>query len=250
MIINNEELEIFSRQLILNEFNEKSFDKLQNKKVSIVGMGGIGCPLAQYLISSGIKNLDFFDNDVVKKNNLNRQTLFTVKDLNKKKTVVAKKKLLQTNPYANINSYNKKITKNNLELLKNSSIIIDASDNWITMKLVNEYASKNNIPLVSCSVVGFDIQLILFQNNKNKHLCLECIFPNKEEPNLARCDKVGILGTTAGLAGVLSAQKTINFLMNFPVNNKLLTLIDCKTLSINHIKVKKKSNCRLQKIKT
>ena len=250
MIINNEELEIFSRQLILKEFNEKSFDKLQNKKVSIIGMGGIGCPLAQYLISSGIKNLDFFDNDVVKKNNLNRQTLFTVKDLNKKKTIVAKKKLLQTNPYANINSYNKKITKNNLELLKNSSIIIDASDNWITMKLVNEYASKNNIPLVSCSVVGFDIQLILFQNNKNKHLCLECIFPNKEEPNLARCDMVGILGTTAGLAGVLSAQKTINFLMNFPANNKLLTLIDCKTLSINHIKVKKKSNCRLQKIKT
>ena len=250
MMINNEELEIFSRQLILKEFNEKSFNKLQNKKVSIIGMGGIGCPLAQYLISSGIKNLDFFDNDVVKKNNLNRQTLFTVKDLNKKKTIVAKKKLLQTNPYANINSYNKKITKNNLELLKNSSIIIDASDNWITMKLVNEYASKNNIPLVSCSVVGFDIQLILFQNNKNKHLCLECIFPNKEEPNLARCDMVGILGTTAGLAGVLSAQKTINFLMSFPANNKLLTLIDCKTLSINHIKVKKKSNCRLQKIKT
>ena len=250
MIINNEELEIFSRQLILKEFNEKLFNKLQNKKVSIIGMGGIGCPLAQYLISSGIKNLDFFDNDIIKKNNLNRQTLFTIKDLNKKKTVVAKKKLLQTNPYANINSYNKKITKNNLELLKNSSIIIDASDNWITMKLVNEYASKNNIPLVSCSVVGFDIQLILFQNNKNKHLCLECIFPNKEEPNLARCDMVGILGTTAGLAGVLSAQKTINFLMNFPANNKLLTLIDCKTLSINHIKVKKKNNCRLQKIKT
>lgn len=249
MTLNEEELEIFSRQLILNEFNEKSFDKLQNKKVSIVGMGGIGCPLAQYLISCGIKNLNFFDNDIIKKNNLNRQTLFTIKDLNKNKTIVAKKKLLQINPHANINSYNKKITKSNIELLKNSSIIIDASDNWLTMKLINEYASNNNIPLVSCSVVGFDIQLILFQNIKNKHLCLECIFPNKEEPSLARCNTVGILGTTAGLAGVLSAQKTINFLMNFPENNELLTLIDCKTLSINYIKVKKKSNCRLQKIK-
>ena len=250
MTISEEELEIFSRQLILNEFNEKSFEKLQNKKVSIIGLGGVGCPLAQYLISCGIKNLNFFDNDIIKKNNLNRQTLFTIKDINKNKIVVAKKKLLQINPHANINSYNKKITKNNLELLKNSSIIIDASDNWITMKLVNEYALNNNIPLVSCSVVGFDIQLILFQNIKNKHLCLECIFPNKEEPRLARCDKIGILGTTAGLAGVLSAQKTINFLMKFPENNELLTLIDCKTLSINQIKVKKKSNCRLQKIKT
>ena len=70
------------------------------------------------------------------------------------------------------------------------------------MKLVNEYALNNNIPLVSSSVVGFDIQLILFKNIKNKHLCLECIFPNKEEPILARCDTVGILGTTAGLAGI------------------------------------------------
>ena len=92
IIINDEELEIFSRQLILNEFNEKSFNKLQNKKVSIVGMGGIGCPVAQYLISSGIKNLNFFDNDIVKKNNLNRQTLFNIKDLNKKKNSSCQKK--------------------------------------------------------------------------------------------------------------------------------------------------------------
>ena len=114
------------------------------------------------------------------------------------------------------------------------------------MKLVNSYASTNNIPLISCSVLGFDIQLILFKNIKNKHLCLECIFPNKKEPSLARCDSVGILGTTAGLAGVLSAQKTINFLMDFPGKNEFLTLLDCKNLTINHIKVKKKSNCRLQ----
>ena len=78
MIKNDEELEIFSRQLILREFKEKSFNKFQEKKVSIVGIGGIGCPLAQYSISSGIKNLNLFDNDIIKKNNLNRQTLFTI----------------------------------------------------------------------------------------------------------------------------------------------------------------------------
>ena len=164
MTINEEELEIFSRQLILNEFNEKLFNKLQNKKVSIIGMGGIGCPLAQYLISCGIKNLNIFDNDIIKKNNLNRQTLYTLKDLNKDKVLVAKERLLLINPHSNIQSYNKNITKNNLELLNNSSIIIDASDNWITMKLINEYALNNNIPLISCSVLGFDIQLILFKN--------------------------------------------------------------------------------------
>ena len=246
MSINDEELEIFSRQLILNDFNEKSFNELQNKEVSIVGLGGIGCPLAQYLISCGIKNINLFDDDIIKKNNLNRQTLYTLQELGEKKTIVAKKKLLGINSYANINIYDKKITSNNLGLLKKSSIIIDASDNWITMRIINNYSLKNNIPLLSASAVGFDIQIALFENNKNNHLCLECIFPNKKEPNLARCDTVGILGTVAGLAGLLSAQKTINFFMKFNDNNNLLTLIDCKKLSVNHINIEKKADCKLQ----
>ena len=247
MTIHSEELEIFSRQLILSEFNDKSFSKLQNKKISIIGMGGIGCPLAQYLISCGIKNLNIFDNDIVKKNNLNRQVLFNINDLGESKISVAKKKLLSINPYANILDYNQKITKSNVKLLENSSIIIDASDNWKTMLLINEFASDKNIPLLSSSVAGFDIQLILLNNTDKDHLCLECIFPNKKEPNLARCDTVGILGTAAGLAGVLSAQKVINYLMDFPENKQLLTLIDCKNLSINHINIKNISTCRLQK---
>ena len=77
MTVNEEELEIFSRQLILNDFNEKSFNKLQNKEVSIIGLGGVGCPVSQYLISCGIKKLNLFDNDIIKKNNLNRQTLYS-----------------------------------------------------------------------------------------------------------------------------------------------------------------------------
>ena len=166
--------------------------------------------------------------------------------MGERKTIVAKKKLLGINSYANINIYDKKITSNNLGLLKKSSIIIDASDNWTTMRLINDYSLKNNIPLLSASAVGFDIQIALFENNKKNHLCLECIFPNKKEPNLARCDTVGILGTAAGLAGILSAQKTINFFMKFNDNNNLLTLIDCKTLSVNQIKIEKRADCKLQ----
>ena len=115
------------------------------------------------------------------------------------------------------------------------------------MKLTNDYAIKNNIPLLSASAVGFDIQIILFENNKNKHLCLECIFPNEKEPDLGRCDTVGILGTVAGLAGIISAQKTINFFMKFNNDNNLLTLIDCKELSVINIKINEHSNCKLKK---
>ena len=245
MNINKEELEIFSRQLILDEFNFQDFKKLQNRNISIIGIGGIGCPTAQYLISSGIKNLQIFDQDVIKKNNLNRQTLFSINDIGKKKSIIAKKKLKGINPLAKIKSYHKKISEDNLDLLKESSIVIDATDNWETMKLVNNYCQSNSIPLLSSSVVGFDIQIALFANNKKNHLCLECVFPNNNDMELARCETVGILGTAAGLAGLISAQKTINFLMQFNQNNNFLTLINCKSLSFNHIKIDKNPKCNL-----
>ena len=245
MSINKEELEIFSRQLILDEFNFKDFKKLQNKNISLIGIGGIGCPTAQYLISSGIKNLQIFDQDIIKKSNLNRQTLFSINDIGKKKSIIAKKKLKGINPLANIKSYHKKISINNLDLLKNSSIVIDATDNWETMKLVNKYCQSNCIPLLSSSVVGFDIQIALFVNNGKDHLCLECIFPNNNDNVLARCETIGILGTASGLAGLLTAQKTINFLMKFNQNNNFLTLINCKSLSFDHIKIAKNPKCNL-----
>ena len=132
-----------------------------------------------------------------------------------------------------------------LDLLKESSIVIDATDNWKTMKLVNNYCQSNSIPLLSSSVVGFDIQIALFVNNKKDHLCLECIFPNNNDRELARCETIGILGTAAGLAGLLTAQKTINFLMKFNQNNNFLTLINCKSLSFDHIKIAKNPKCNL-----
>ena len=249
MSLNEEELEIFSRQIIMNDFDERNFKKLQTKKISIIGIGVIGCPLAQYLISCGIKNLNIFDDDIIKKNNLNRQNLYTIKELGNKKVEIAKKKLLEINPYANIKILSKKITNKNINLLKNSSIIIDTSDNWKTMILINKYCVTKNIPLISASALGFDIQIALFANQINKHLCLQCIFPNNKEPELARCEAAGILGTAAGLAGILCAQKTINFLMKFENNNQLLTLINCKTISINNIKIEKNKQCKLLKFK-
>lgn len=245
MTMTDEELEIFSRQLILKDFDEKSFNKLQNQTISIVGIGGIGCPLVQYLVACGVKNINIFDDDIVKKNNLNRQILFGIEDIGEKKNLIAKKKLLSINPYIKINSYDCRINNENIDVLKNSSMIVDTSDNWLTMRLINKYSVKNNIPLLSASAVGFDIQIILFKNKINTHFCLQCIFPNKNEPDLARCDTVGILGTTAGLAGIISAQKIINYFMDFNDSTNILTLIDSKTLSLNNIKSKYSDKCEL-----
>ena len=95
---NDTEYDLFSRLFILNEFSEKKLDILSKQNISIVGIGGIGCPLSQYLISSGIKNLLLVDGDTVEKSNLNRQILFNNDDINKKKVEVAKEKLSKINP--------------------------------------------------------------------------------------------------------------------------------------------------------
>ena len=243
MNISEQELQIFSRHLILKEFNEKSFNYLQKQKITIVGLGGIGCPAAQYLVSAGIKKIKLIDGDIIQKTNLNRQILYSIKDIGKSKVKIAKKKLNNINPECNIDAIFSHLESENInKYLNNSSLIIDSTDNWKSMILINKYCVNKSIPLVSSSVVGFDSQVTLFNNLPKEHLCLQCIFPNKKEPDLARCDTIGILGTAAGIAGLIVAQKTLNFFLEKKLDN-FMTIVDTKSLKIDNLKIKKNAEC-------
>ena len=248
---NETEYDLFSRLFILDEFSEKKLDILSKQNISIVGVGGIGCPLSQYLISSGIKNLLLVDGDTVEKSNLNRQILFNNDDINKKKVEVAKEKLSKINPSSKINIFNKNIDSKNIDVLSNSKIIVDATDDWKTSKLLNEFCVKNSINFIFSSVVKHDLQIILFDNTqRKKHLCLNCIFPNKEYANLPRCETVGISGISAGLAGLISAQKILNFSLNLRNETNLLTIFDGKQLDVDNIVVNSKHDCYLKSIQS
>ena len=241
------EYEIFSRQFILKVFSEQNVEKLEKSKISIIGIGGIGCPLATYLVSSGLKYIQLIDGDIIEKSNLNRQILFTSDDIGQKKVTIAKKKLLKINPNCQIKIIDENLNKFNINNLCNSSIIIDTSDSWETMKIVNEYCVKESIPLVSSSVVGFDVEVALFENKKNHHLCLNCLFPNKNDIDLPRCDTVGVSGIAAGMAGLLAAQKTINFLINLNQKSNILSLLNVLKEDLQNINLKNNSKCYLNK---
>lgn len=242
--ITDQELNIFSRQLILKEFSEKKFEVIQNQHITIIGMGGIGCPISQYLVSSGIKNLTLIDNDVVKVSNLNRQILYSINDVEKDKVKIAKKKLEAINPECKIEDIKKEINNDNiLKYLNKSSLVIDATDNWNSMNLINKFCVNKSIPLLSTSVIGFYGQVILFKNKKNDHLCLNCIFTNKHDVDLPRCDTVGILGIAAGLTGLIGAQIIINYLLEVPETEHKLITISSNSTSIEQIKVKKHKLC-------
>ena len=241
------EYEIFSRQFILKVFSEQNVEKLEKSKISIIGIGGIGCPLATYLVSSGLKYIQLIDGDIIEKSNLNRQILFTSDDIGQKKVTIAKKKLLKINPNCQIKIIDENLNKSNINNLCNSSIIIDTSDSWETMKIVNEYCVKESVPLVSSSVVGFDVEVAIFENKKNHHLCLNCLFPNKNDIDLPRCDTVGVSGIAAGMAGLLAAQKTINFLINLNQKNNILSLLNVLKEDLQNINLKNNSKCYLNK---
>ncbi len=245
----DKEYEIFSRLFILKEFTSDNIQKLSETKIGIIGIGGIGCPLSQYLISSGVKHLKLVDGDVVEKSNLNRQILFNINDLGKKKAKVAKEKLELINPKSKIDVLDENVSKSNIKFFEDCSIIVDASDNWNTAKLLNKYCIKKSISFVYSSVVGHDLQIILFDNyDKNAHLCLNCIFPNKNEVDLPRCETVGISGISAGIAGLITAQKIINFTLDLSNERNILTISDGKKLTIENIIVKSKHECDLKSI--
>lgn len=243
------EYEIFSRLFILKEFSEENIEKLSKINVGIVGVGGIGCPLSQYLINSGVKNLTLIDGDTIEKNNLNRQILYNINDIGEKKVKVAKNKLELINSNCKIKTVDTNINNKNINYLSNCSIIVDATDDWETSRLLNQYCVENSINFIFSSVVKHDLQIILFDNeNSNEHLCLNCLFPNKHDIDLPRCEIVGISGISAGLAGLITAQKIINFSLNFTNERNILTISDGKKLIIENIVVKSKHYCKLKSI--
>ncbi len=243
------EYEIFSRQFILREFSEKNIKELSKISIGIVGAGGIGCPLSQYLVSSGLKKLTLVDGDIVEKSNLNRQILFNLSDIGRKKVEVAKKKLQLINDNCKIKILDQNINKRNISYLSDCSIIVDATDDWVTSKFLNKYCIENSINYLYSSVIKHDLQVILFDNaDSSRHLCLNCIFPNKEDVDLPRCETVGISGITAGLAGLIVAQKIINFSLKLRDETNILTVCDGKKLNIENIIVKSKHECDLNSV--
>ena len=238
------EYEIFSRQFILKNFNETNINKLNNAKIILIGLGGIGCPLSQYLVSSGLKNIILFDGDLVEKTNLGRQILYSIDDVGKYKSICTKNRLLKTNPYCKITAYAENLTEKNINVLLDADIIIDTSDDWQLSKLINKFCVKNSLQYIFSSAINNNIQICLFKNQIN-HTCLNCVFPNDEDVELARCDTVGISSICAGIAGLITAQKTINTILKINNENNILSLINSENLSISNIKIKNNTDCAL-----
>ena len=240
-------LEKYSRQIIMEQVGVEGQKKINNSSICIIGCGGLGTSAAQYLSMSGVGKLVFIDHDSIVLSNLNRQTLFTEKDIGKSKCEVLTKKIKNINKSITVNYYKKKINENNIDqYIENCSIVLDCTDNFESRLIINKFCHNKKKILVSAALQNFDIQAFIFSSwSSNKNPCYKCIFPNLNTTENLSCEEMGIIASVAGLGGIIQANLALNYILNLHNNFKELILLDSVKLDIKKIKIEKNRNCEV-----
>ncbi len=214
MNLTEEQIERYSRQIILPEVGGVGQKKLLDAKVLIVGCGGLGSPCAYYLAAAGVGHIGLVDSDKVELNNLQRQIIHFTADVGKPKVKSAEEKLRSLNPELQITTYELRLTsKNILDIIKEYDIVVDGSDNFPTRYLVNDACVLSNKPFIHAGILRFEGQATTIIPYKGP--CYRCIFPEPPPPGLVpSCQEAGILGVVAGILGLVQATEVIKFILN------------------------------------
>ncbi|GAL77411.1 sulfur carrier protein adenylyltransferase thiF [Algibacter lectus] len=230
----------YNRHIILSEIGQKGQDKISNAKVLVIGAGGLGCPILQYLAAAGIGNIGVIDFDVVDISNLQRQILYGTSTLGKNKAEAAKARLEDLNNDISIKAYPEKLThKNALNLFEAYDIIVDGSDNFETRYLVSDACIIANKPLVFGAIYKFEGQVSVF-NYKNGP-SYRCLFPEApEKGTVPNCSEIGVLGVLPGIIGTMQANEVLKIILE--LGNTLSGKLFCYnalTLENTTLKIKR-----------
>ncbi len=237
------EIEKFSRQIILKNIGALGQRKIQDAKVLIIGMGGLGCPAAEFLTRSGIGTLGIVDYDRVSLSNIHRQTLYTEKDVNKSKVKIAKKKLNEINSKTKINIFNYKLNKIKLnKIIKDYDYIIDGTDNFESKFLINDISLDYKKFLVVGAISKFDGHIFNFDFKIKNNPSLRDFYQEEIVSNdILNCEYDGILGTVAGIVGTMQANEILKKILNIGQNlNGFILILDLLNLNIRRVKLKKR----------
>ncbi len=183
-----EELDRYHRQMILPQVGPEGQERLKRSSVVVVGAGGLGVPVLQYLVAAGVGRVGIVEMDRVELSNLHRQVLYATEDVGKPKALAAKERLLSLNPLVQVEAYPVRLTSENaLGILGPYDLIVDASDNFPTRYLVNDAAVFLNKPLVFGAIYQFDGQVAVFHHPTEEGEmgpCYRCLFPQPPPPRV------------------------------------------------------------------
>ena len=245
--LSKNQLEKYSRQIILKNIGVLGQKKILNSRVLVIGMGGLGCPVAEFLTRSGIGSIGIIDHDIVSLSNIHRQTLYNEKDLGKSKVNVAQKKLENINSKTKIDIFNFKLDKKKfIKIIKNYDYVVDGTDNFETKFLINDISLKYKKFLVTGAISKFDGHIFTFDFNNKKNPCLRCFYQEESiSDDILNCEYEGILGTIAGTIGTMQANEILKKILNIGKNlNGYILIIDLLNLNFRKVKFNKRKKCK------
>ena len=243
--LNKKQIERFSRQIILKNIGAAGQKKIIQSKVLIVGMGGLGCPVAEFLIRAGVGTIGIIDSDYVDLSNIHRQSLYDTKDLKKSKVEAAKNKLKKINSQIKVNCYKLRLDKNNhKKIIKEYDYIVDGSDNFKTKFLINDISKINRKFLVSGAISKFDGHIFTFDFKNKNTPCIRSFFQEEKiSDDILNCEYEGILGTVAGIIGTIQANEILKKILNIGKNlNGHILILDLLNLNFRKVRLKKIKN--------
>src|ERR1700733_9758777 len=244
--LSKEEIQRYSRHLIMPEVGMEGQLKLKRARVLLIGTGGLGAPLGLYLAAAGVGHLGLVDFDVVDSSNLQRQVTFTTGDVGKSKSEAAKARLSALNPMIDIVSYDTRLTSDNaLDLFRDYDIIVDGTDNFPTRFLVNDACVLLGKPNVYGSIFRFEGQATIFAYPGGP--CYRCLYPEPPPPGLVpSCAEGGVLGVLPGIVGSIQAAETLKLILG--AGDSLvgrLLLFDALAMKFRELKLRKNPDCAI-----
>jgi sulfur-carrier protein adenylyltransferase/sulfurtransferase len=242
--LSHEEVQRYSRHLIMPEVGMAGQKKLKAASVLLIGAGGLGSPLAMYLAAAGVGRIGLVDYDVVDYTNLQRQIIHGTKDVGRSKLESAKARILDINPHVQVDAYPIPLTSANaLEIFAPYDVIIDGTDNFPTRYLTNDACVLLGKPNVYGSIFRFEGQASVFYAAEGP--CYRCLFPEPPPPGLVpSCAEGGVLGVLPGTIGAIQATEAIKLILGQgePLIGRLL-LYDALTMEFNEVRLRKNPDC-------
>ncbi len=242
--LSTEELQRYSRHLLLPEVGLEGQRRLKAGRVLLVGAGGLGSPLGLYLAAAGVGHLGLVDFDVVDVTNLQRQVLHGTRDVGRSKLDSARDRLLDVNPHTDIETYETRLTSDNaLEIVREYDVVVDGTDNFPTRYLVNDACVLTGRPNVYGSIFRFEGQASVFATPDGP--CYRCLFREPPPPGLVpSCAEGGVLGVLPGLIGTIQATETLKILLGTgtTLSGRLL-LVDALRMQFRTLKLQRDPAC-------
>ena len=244
-VLTPEQVNRYSRHIIMSQVSSAGQRKLLEAKVLIVGAGGLGSPAAVYLALAGVGTMGIVDFDTVELSNLQRQILHQTADVGRPKAQSARETLQAYNPDVDIRLHETPLTSENaLEIIPQYDVVVNGADNFPTRYLVNDACYLAGKPLVDGSILIFDGQATVYIPGQG---CYRCLFPTPPPPGaVPSCAEAGVLGALPGLVGTIQATETIKLILNLgqSLAGRLL-LIDAMSMEFRPVKLRRNPKCPL-----